>query len=491
MVEEQLKGVCRKLNEIEANVEMFSQMVSNGVATNDVRNFVVKQSNMKKSDNKYDLKLSKTAMRRKLNDACAQGSKLRRTKRELESLLITQHGYSKSKLRNLINRVRKQNTYHRTRHKTKTIHKYKHCEKKMKTVSRVINNKSIPRDVWEVLKNVELFNDDLDPQPPADPMICDVNIKLSPEEMDFLRRGPRFMLRQQTNLTDFQIELEKMIAKEKFGDREKEDEEYDSGISSGESDTEDSSCGDLEFLSDRVAAEAAMVYLKKEKRLDLSRLKATNYKFNKFVHLPRAQQATAEAKHEVRRVAMEKIFNESCNQLDKEKRMDGTENRCDSRKKKKAVKVERKSTGSNLSSKNSKKKPNDSNLTDREMRGLEKLKKRVIAGELVVTETDKSRRFCVLSPQQYVDSGMKHTSGDIRIDHDQLTSIQKTVNDHCLWMRRIFNIGSAWDHNERIDHSMTDKGEVVAPLRLLIKDHKSYSEEDDTPQGAIIFPTLW
>ena len=60
-MEEQLKGVCRKLNETEAIVEMFSQMVSNGVATNDVRNFVVKQSNMKKSDNKYDLKLSKAA----------------------------------------------------------------------------------------------------------------------------------------------------------------------------------------------------------------------------------------------------------------------------------------------------------------------------------------------------------------------------------------------------------------------------------------------
>ena len=326
-MEEQLKGVCRKLNETEAIVEMFSQMVSNGVATNDVRNFVVKQSNMKKSDNKYDLKLSKAAMRRKLNDACAQASRLRRKKRELESLLATQHEYSKSKLRNLINRVKKQNTHHRTRHKTKTIYKYKHCEKKIKAVSREINNKGIPREVWEILKDVELFNTDLDPQPPADPMICDANLKLSTEEMDFLRRGPRFMLRQQTNLTDFQIELEKMIAKEKFGASEKDEEEVldsdsDSGLGSGESDTDDSNSGDLEYLSEKIAAEAAMVYLKKEKRFDLTRLKATNYKFNKFVHLPRAQKATNEAKHEVRRVAMERIFSESCRQPDEDKKRD-------------------------------------------------------------------------------------------------------------------------------------------------------------------------
>ena len=118
-MEEQLKGTCKRLNETEAVVEMFSQMIRNGVATNDVRNFVAKQSDMKKANNKYDLKLSKTAMRRKLNDACAQASRLRRTKKEIESILTDQHKYSKSKLRNVIHRVMKQNTFHRTKHKTK------------------------------------------------------------------------------------------------------------------------------------------------------------------------------------------------------------------------------------------------------------------------------------------------------------------------------------------------------------------------------------
>ena len=306
-MEEQLKGTCKRLNETEAVVEMFSQMIRNGVATNNVRNFVAKQSDMKKANNKYDLKLSKTAMRRKLNDACAQASRLRRTKKEIESILTDQHKYSKSKLRNVIHRVMKQNTFHRTKHKTKIVNKYKHCELKMKAVCRQRNNRDIPVGVWEVIKDVRLFREDIEPELPADPMICDRSIKLSSEEVEFLRRGPRFMLRQKVDLTSFQIELEKMIAREKYGQSNKDEEEYDSGISSENEDTE-STDNSLDELSEKIAAEAAMVYIKRNKQLDLGKLKATDYKFNKFVHLPRAQEATLEAKHEVRRVAMEKIF---------------------------------------------------------------------------------------------------------------------------------------------------------------------------------------
>ena len=297
-VEKQLKEICMKLNETEANVEMFCNMVKNGVATNDVRNFVSKQTDMKRTNNKYDLKFSRTVMRRKLNDACAQASRLRRTKNEIESLLTEKHGYSKSKLRNLVHRVKKQNTYHKARHKIKTIDKYKHCENKMRAVCRQKNNKDIPKEVWEVLKDVVLFNEDLEAEPPADPMICDNKINLSKEEMQFLRRGPRFMLREKVNLTDFQIQLEKMIAREKYG-RGRDEDDNDSGISSGESDCEDSddSDRDLKLASERIAAEASMIYVKRDKTLDLGKLRVTDYKFNKFVHLPRAQEPTVEAKH--------------------------------------------------------------------------------------------------------------------------------------------------------------------------------------------------
>ena len=109
---------------------------------------------------------------------------------------------------------------------------------------------------------------------------------------------------------------------------------------------------------------------------------------------------------------------------------------------------------------------------------MESLKKRVLAREIFITETDKSWRFCILTPKQYIDSGLKHKKGDIQIYHDQLNSIPKTLNDHSAWMRKIFGIGVNSDHSERLDHGMTDKREVVVPLHLLVKDRKGWSQED-------------
>ena len=63
---------------------------------------------------------------------------------------------------------------------------------------------------------VNVFVGDLVPEPSADPMVCDPNIKLSHSEMAFLRRGPRFMVRQELSLNDFKTELEKMVAKDKY-----------------------------------------------------------------------------------------------------------------------------------------------------------------------------------------------------------------------------------------------------------------------------------
>ena len=47
VVERQLQSTCFKLNETEVNIRLFSKMLENGVATNDVRSFVMKQAKLK------------------------------------------------------------------------------------------------------------------------------------------------------------------------------------------------------------------------------------------------------------------------------------------------------------------------------------------------------------------------------------------------------------------------------------------------------------
>ena len=94
--------------------------------------------------------------------------------------------------------------------------KYHHCESKMKVDKDRCDFSDIPANVWELVKGVNLFQDkDLRPEKCAEPMICAPDIVLSEAEVAFLRKGPRFMLRPETDKNDFKLEVEKMTVKER------------------------------------------------------------------------------------------------------------------------------------------------------------------------------------------------------------------------------------------------------------------------------------
>ena len=218
-------------------------------------------------------------------------------------------------------------------------------------------------------------------------------------------------------------------------------------------DIQDQSSNSENSLSEEACKEMAkseMVYLKSEKVLDLGKMKATNYKFNKRIFLPKGETAEREALHEVRRMSMFETFKNT---------------------------IKKSNDGGNKEDE----KRVSSNLSKLELKGMKSLQKRVKNGELMITETDKSNRFCILKTSQYYEAGQKHVSKDQKISHEQVRAIQKVVNDHSFWLRKIFGLGVEWGHEDRIGNSMTDRGEVVAPLYLLIKDHKGWSYEEGSP----------
>ena len=93
----------------------------------------------------------------------------------------------------------------------------------------------------------------------------------------------------------------------------------------------------------------------------------------------------------------------------------------------------------------------DSNLSKNEVEALKRLKKRISNGSLVLAQSDKSKRFCALTKEQYLKSGLAHTKGDLELDQSQVKRIQTTVNDHTWWLSKITNIGSNWGHEKRMD----------------------------------------
>ena len=136
-------------------------------------------------------------------------------------------------------------------------------------------------------------------------------------------------------------------------------------------------------------------------------------------------------------------------------------------------------TGTDLGGKKYKK-VRELNLNVRERKGLESLRKRVQEGELVIAQTDKSSRFSVLSREQYIKSGTKHTSKDTEIGWKHIKTLQRHTNDHVWWLSRALRYSTDTDQ-KRMTGNIMDHGAEVPEMVLLLKDHKKWSPESGAP----------
>ena len=87
IVERQFSEISLKLADTEATIKLLHRMCRQEVATNDVFNFTRKQTGNRKSTKRFDIKILKTSMRQKLNDACAQANRRRQIKNILRRKL--------------------------------------------------------------------------------------------------------------------------------------------------------------------------------------------------------------------------------------------------------------------------------------------------------------------------------------------------------------------------------------------------------------------
>ena len=70
------------------------------------------------------------------------------------------------------------------------------------------------------------------------------------------------------------------------------------------------------------------------------------------------------------------------------------------------------------------------NLTKSELRGLNKLKKRIRNRELVAIKTDKSGKLTVMDRGKYEALGKELNANDIEIDRRELRKIEGRINSH-------------------------------------------------------------
>ena len=123
------------------------------------------------------------------------------------------------------------------------------------------------------------------------------------------------------------------------------------------------------------------------------------------------------------------------------------------------------------------------NLTQDQHKGLVSLLKKKKDNEMVIFETDKSKRFSCDTPENYKRLAEVHTENDEEIDSVAKNSYEKLLNAHGGMWLRILNAGDKTNQYDRIRSSMASKNNPPAPLSILRKDHKHYESEVIGPPG--------
>ena len=127
------------------------------------------------------------------------------------------------------------------------------------------------------------------------------------------------------------------------------------------------------------------------------------------------------------------------------------------------------------------------NLNKKERDGLKSICKRIKDGDLIVTSTDKSSRFAVLSREQYLKSGYTHTSQDREISWDDVKYLQTHVNSHMWWLSDIVGYCDKTD-SKRMNRNLQGSSLEIPEMVLLIKDHKAwrYGENIAVPSCPVV-----
>ena len=118
------------------------------------------------------------------------------------------------------------------------------------------------------------------------------------------------------------------------------------------------------------------------------------------------------------------------------------------------------------------------NLTESQKTGMQSLKKRMQAGEIVILKTDKSGKLCVATMEEYIRMGQEHAGKDEIIGRKQIEEMEKEINGHSTACEDAYNCRQQWSESQRdrVIDSKNTKSKNLSTVYLVVKDHKKKKE---------------
>ena len=493
-VEGKLNAVVMKIEEAEARLQLFFRLKAKNMCTKDVFQAAKSQLRSRRVLTQIDKKAMKRDMNLKIRDAKIHLLRLREDKKRIRQQLLRSVGGKRFKLREITKRLNSEAKIYRQSLDKSYSDKIKHYEKNQIGITQtqkkdtLLSADKLIGTSAERYSNILSDIDNMKPEKPALPMICSPDIILSDCELALLSKGPKFSVRSDLDSEQFEVELESMISKKKYRAADEAD------INETSTDLKEAVDKSVEKKIQWEENRTMAVYDWEENTVSLAKLKANKYKYNKHVNMPRVQDPQTEAKHDTRKQMTREVYRkiEKCLTVDVS---DGEKMSIGPKRGPNVVEgptthaspnvvegptTHEKNAQVPIPEKVVKRTSSNSNLTHQERKGLKQLKRRISQGEIIVAPTDKSSKFAVLKPEQYIGSGLKHVEGDSEISIDEVARLQNIVNSHVSWINFIFNTGADWAQQDRMNINTHDEGAQTCGLQLLIKDHKGWSPSDGT-----------
>ena len=105
------------------------------------------------------------------------------------------------------------------------------------------------------------------------------------------------------------------------------------------------------------------------------------------------------------------------------------------------------------------------NISQDELEGIKSLRRRIKDEDLVIMETDKSKKLSIMTKENYVLSTDPHTNDDLTITNEDLRHIEKTLNGHALQFSRACLISYNQGDFVRVKRAMVNDSINPPPLR--------------------------
>ena len=103
------------------------------------------------------------------------------------------------------------------------------------------------------------------------------------------------------------------------------------------------------------------------------------------------------------------------------------------------------------------------NLSKNQKAGLKSLLKKVKENNIIIQQTDKSKRFSVDTPENYRDASKEHVDKDKTIQKEEYDKMVKEINAHAIFWVRMTKARIYKNNTDRIKRNMTSEDPTVAP----------------------------